>query len=39
MVLLDNWDDFNLDELPDYHSFDFEKCSQYLNIEFYKELF
>ena len=39
MVILDSWDDFNLDKLPDYNSFDFEKCSQYLNIEFYKELF
>jgi hypothetical protein len=39
IVILDSWDDFNLDKLPDYNSFDFEKCSQYLNIEFYKKLF
>lgn len=39
MVILDSWDEFSLDTLPDYDSFDFESCSRYLNMDFYQELF
>lgn len=32
MILLDKWGDLNVDSLPPYESFDFERGSQYLDI-------
>jgi hypothetical protein len=36
MILLDSWDDFDFDSLPDYNTFNFD--SPYLSLEFFKKM-
>lgn len=38
MVILDSWDQFNQNNLPEYKTFDFSICSKYLNIDYYINL-
>ena len=35
MVILDSWNQFNRNNLPEYKTFDFAICSKYLNIDYY----
>lgn len=37
MILLDSWNDFNIDELPDYNSINFTNGKEYLSLEFHKK--
>jgi len=37
MIMLKSWDEFDINKLPDYKTFNFFNSSQYLNINFYKE--
>lgn len=36
MILLDRWEDLDVESLPDYNTFDFEVCKRFLSFEFYK---
>lgn len=38
MILLDNWTDLNVEELPDYNTFNFEPCNTYLSMKYYTKL-
>lgn len=38
MILLDSWEELDVDNLPDYDSFNFDVGSKYLSSQFYKYL-
>ena len=38
MILLDSWEELDVENLPDYQSFDFDVGCKYLSLQFYKSL-
>ena len=38
MILLDSWEELDVENLPDYESFDFDVSCKYLSLQFYKSL-
>ena len=38
VIILDNWNDFSLDKLPDYKIFDFTSSVNYLDLDFYRKI-
>jgi hypothetical protein len=36
MILLDRWEDLDIENLPDYNTFDFEIGKRFLSFDFYK---